>query len=316
MLISPRPGADRLNIRKVLGGVHTTAQNLQGHYDNAFEGLMAYLEWATDSARLLRSQVSERDLEQLVFTPRYKVLLASCGTLAGPAQTRLVNGLVQLEVVERIEAFAAAVDALDTQISRWNMREAFVVADSSFYIQNDVKLADVDLHAILDVQPWEFVRLLFPIVVVDELDDLKDTSKQRGRWRAAHTLGRLDEVLDGHTHGFLHEGVYTPKDGETRGRVNVEIVLDPPGHVRLDRNDDEIIDRTVAIQGLAGRDVRFLTCDTSQHTRARTAGLKVIKVATKDPGPEPDWSAQDKPGTGTRAQRRARQAEGEPPTTG
>lgn len=69
MLISPRPGADRLNIRKVLGGVHATAQNLQGHYDNAFEGLMAYLEWATDSARLLRSQVSDRDLEQLVFTP-------------------------------------------------------------------------------------------------------------------------------------------------------------------------------------------------------------------------------------------------------
>jgi hypothetical protein len=54
--------------------------------------------------------------------------------------------------------------------------------------------------------------------------------------------------------------------------------------------------------------VRLLTCDTSQHTRGCAAGLKVTKVATKDPGPEPDWEAQGKPGTGVRAQRRARQA--------
>ncbi|MEV5235255.1 PIN domain-containing protein [Streptomyces pseudogriseolus] len=314
MLITPRPGADRKNIRQALSGVHTTAMNLQRPYSSAFEGLLTYLEWATESARMLRSQISDRDLDQLVFTDRYRALLGSCGTLAGTAQQRLVNGLVQLEVAERIEAFEAAVAALDTRIGRWSQREEFVVADSSFYIQNEMKLADVDLHEVLDVPRWQYVRLLFPIVVVDELDDLKDASKKRARWRAAHTLGRLDEVLNGGTHGVLHEGEYTAPDGETRGRVNVEIVLDAPGHVRLDRPDVEIIDRTVAIQGLAGREVRLLTCDTSQHTRGRAAGLKVTKVATKDPGDEPDWSAEDKPGTGVRAQRRARQAEGQAST--
>ncbi|MFJ9344736.1 PIN domain-containing protein [Streptomyces sp. NPDC101733] len=316
MLITPRRGADRKNIRQVLSGVHATAMNLQRPYGTAFEGLLTYLEWATESARMLRSQISDRDLDQLVFTDRYRALLGSCGTLAGTAQQRLVNGLVQLEVNERIEAFAAAVASLDAQISRWSHRENFVVADSSFYIQNAVKLADVDLHEILDVPRWQFVRLLFPIVVVDELDDLKDASKQRARWRAAHTLGLLDGVLDGGTHGVLHPGEHTAHDNETRGRVNVEIVLDPPGHVRLDRPDLEIIDRTVAIQGLASRDVRLLTCDTSQHTRGRAAGLEVTKVATKDPGDEPDWSAPDKSGTGVRAQRRARQSEAAAPTMG
>lgn len=283
--------------------------NLRRPYGSAFEGLLAYLEWATESARMLHSQISDRNLDQLVFTDRYRALLGSCGTLAGAAQQRLLNGLVQLEVTERIEAFEAAMAALDMQIGRWRQRETFVVADSSFYIQNEVKLADVDLHEVLDVPRWQFVRLLFPIVVVDELDDLKDASKQRARWRAAHTLGLLDEVLDGGTHGVLHEGEHTVQDGETLGRVYVEIVLDPPGHVRLDRPDVEIIDRTVAIQSLADRRVRLLTCDTSQHTRGRAAGLRVTKVATKDPGDEPDWSAADKPGTGVRAQRRARQAE-------
>lgn len=308
MLITPRPGADRKNIRQVLGGVHTAALNLQKPYDSAFDGLLAYLEWATESARMLRSQISDRDLDQLVFTDRYRLLLGRSGTLAATSQTRLVNGLVQLEVAERIEALGSAVDAFDTQVGRWSQREEFVVADSSFYIQNEAMLADVDLHEVLNVPRWKYVRLLFPIVVVDELDDLKDASKSRPRWRAAHTLGRLDEVLVGGTHGILREGEHTP-GGDTLGRVNVEIVLDPPGHVRLDRPDLEIIDRTVAIQGLAGREVRLLTCDTSQHTRGRAAGLQVTKVATKDPGTEPDWEAQNQPGTGTRALRRQRQAE-------
>ncbi|MDX2999207.1 PIN domain-containing protein [Streptomyces scabiei] len=311
MLITPRPGADRKNIRQVLGGVHVAAMNLQKPYDSAYDALLAYLEWATESARMLRPQISDRDLDTLILTDRYRVLLASCGTLAGTAQTRLVNRLVQLEVAERIEALEAAVYTLDTWIGRWNQREVFVVADSSFYIQNEVKLADVDIHEILDVPRREYVRLLFPIVVVDELDDLKDASKARPRWRAAHTLGLLDGVLNGHEHGVLREGKRVPAEGETYGRVNVEIVLDPPGHVRLDRPDVEIIDRTVAIQGLAGREVRLLTCDTSQHTRGRAAGLKVTKVATKDPGEEPDWETLNKPGNGTRAKRRARQAEAE-----
>ncbi|MEU0253130.1 hypothetical protein ABZ299_11590 [Streptomyces sp. NPDC006184] len=95
----------------------------------------------------------------------------------------------------------------------------------------------------------------------------------------------------------------------------MEIVLDPPGHVCLPIADDEIIDRAVAIQALAAREVRLLTCDTGQHTRGRAAGLKVTKVPAQDPGPEPNWSAQNKPGNGTRAKRRKRQAasDGEAP---
>ncbi|MGI5517754.1 hypothetical protein ACQEXF_55230 [Streptomyces sp. CA-106131] len=62
------------------------------------------------------------------------------------------------------------------------------------------------------------------------------------------------------------------------------------------------------VQALAAREMRLLTCDTGQHTRGRAAGLKVTKVPAKDPGPEPDWEAQVKPGNGTRAKRRGRQA--------
>ncbi|MFJ2007913.1 PIN domain-containing protein [Streptomyces chartreusis] len=308
MLITPRPGADRRNLRNVLRETRVKAENLRGPSGSAFESLLRYLEWATDAARMLRSQISDRDLNHLVLTPRYQTLLGSCGTLAGTEQQRLVNSLVDLEITERIQAFEEAEAALEAQIGRWTGREWFVVADSSFYIQNPDKLADVDLHNVLGLPSGEHIRLLFPIVVVDELDGLKEAGKQRARWRASHTLGLLDETLAGSTFGILRRADLASQDGEVRGEVNVEIVLDPPGHVRLPIADDEIIDRAVAIQPLAARDVRLLTCDTGQHTRGRAAGLKVTKVATKDPGPEPDWEAPDKPGTGMRAQRRERHA--------
>ncbi|MEJ8631975.1 PIN domain-containing protein [Streptomyces sp. MS2.AVA.5] len=309
MLITPRPGADRRSIRDALRHAHTAAMNLRGHSGgDAYQRLLRYLEWATETAGTLRYQVSDADVDHLVLTRRYQALLSSCGSLAGSYQERLVNGLVELEITERVQAFESAQEALDTRIREWSELECFVVADSSFYCHNPEQLKEVDLHKILDLRSHENVRLLFPITVVDELDGLKESGKQQGRWRASHTLGLLDELLRGRTSGIWHRGGFLPEAEEVRGKVNVEIVLDPPGHVRLPIPDDEIIDRTVAIQALAAREVRMLTCDTGQHTRGRAAGLNVTKIPAKDLGPEPDWEAMNKAGSGTRAARRERQA--------
>lgn len=57
--------------------------------------------------------------------------------------------------------------------------------------------------------------------------------------------------------------------------MTIELVCDPPGHVRLPINDDEIIDGALVIQSLAGREVTLLTYGTCQSTRARSAGLHV-----------------------------------------
>lgn len=259
------------------------------------------------SARRLRDRVSSADLTALVLTPRHDTLLNGVGHLAATEQQRLVNLLVDQELAERVATFESAIDLLQAQITRWTGREWFVVADSSFYIHNPDKLADADLQQILGLPGGEPIRLLFPMAVVDELDGLKESGKHQARWRASHTLGLLDRILDGNTFGVLDRAQLNTEAGEVRGEISLEIVLDPPGHGRLPIADDEIIDRAVAFQALAGREVRLLTCDTGQHTRGRAAGLKVTKVPAKDPGPEPDWTAQDKPGTGVRAQRREKQ---------
>lgn len=84
MLITPRPGAERKNIRQVLSGVHTTAMNLQRPYLTAFEGLWTYLEWATESARMLRSQISDRDLD--VLNVRILEIAGLIARLQGPRE--------------------------------------------------------------------------------------------------------------------------------------------------------------------------------------------------------------------------------------
>lgn len=80
--------------------------------------------------------------------------------------------------------------------------------------------------------------------------------------------------------GLLRERDIVPNpDGLTRSQIAIEIVFDPPGHTRLPINDDELVDRAVAIQALAGDQVTVLTYDTGQSTRARAAGLKAKKLA-------------------------------------
>lgn len=116
-------------------GVHTSTVNPQRHHGSAFEKLLAYLE-ATESASLLRSQTSDKNLTTLIFTDRYRALLTSSDSLAGTEQQRFIRRLVRLEVTERLETLEAAQKALDEQIQRWTGLERFAVADPSFYIQN------------------------------------------------------------------------------------------------------------------------------------------------------------------------------------
>lgn len=311
MLITPRPGADPITTRNALEEARNAAANRiggQSPYDTAEDRLLAYLDWATDAVQKLRYAISDADIDRLVLTRRYYALLDGAARFSGNNQARLVNGLVSLELTERAEALETAVKALDDHMDRWERYDYLIVADSSFYIQNPQRLELADLHTILGIPGMENLHLLFPIVVLDELDKLKESGKQRARWRAGYTLSVLDRVLDGRPVGTLR------RETAAAGAITMEVVLDPPGHVRLPIEDDEIVDRAVAIQRITVRrtqGMRLLTCDTGQHTRGRMAGLKVTKVPhSAGTGEEPDWGAEEArqqgKGTGVRAQRRAR----------
>lgn len=290
MLVTPRPGISLDNLVENLQRIHTDAFNVRGGggAPTAHKRLLAYLVWASDAARMLRNQVSQSDVAALVLTRRYELLLSSSGTMASTAQERVVNDLVSLELDQRVADFEDVIKTLQSERDRWARSGALVVPDSSFYIRYPDKLENVDFRPLLSIRE-ENVSVLIPIVVVDELDGLKQYSKQQVRWRSGYTLAVLDRVLRWTTgRATLREADFSVlgTGGIPRGEVTVELLFDPPGHMRLPINDDEIVDRALAIQILAERPVTLLTYDTGMSTRARNAGLRVVKPS-EDIGEEP-----------------------------
>lgn len=282
MLISPIPGVNRQHLRDTLESVGNVVGNLRTSGPReAQERLLAYLDWANEAVAQLARLIAGADLDRLVLTQRHATLLAGVSHFRYPEETKLVYGLVNLELDQRVTAFEQALQALRAQIDTWTRPGDFVVADSSFYIQHPDKLEAADFGKLCSARE-DPVHLLLPIVIVDELDNLKQNKDKHTRWRAGSTLAVVDRIFGEHPNqpATLRARDNSPADSgyTVRGEVTMELLFDPPGHVRLPIADDEIIDRALAVQALAARDVLLLTYDTGQSTRARAAGLKVNKL--------------------------------------
>ena len=279
MLMTLYPGANRADVVTTLRQLAADAQNASNTHGQAHDRLTAYLEWATNSVRMLEHRVSATDIDRLVLTRGYERLLS----VAGIGSPRVLNGLLNLEIQQRVNAIEQAARELDAQIARWSGELAFVVPDTSVYLEHDEKLEVLDFTSLLGVRPDKTVRVIVPVIILDELDGQKNRGEPLKRWRPAYTLSVMDRVLaDGSGTGVLH-----PQSADrSLGGVVLDVLFDPPGHVRLPISDDEIIDRALAAQALAGIPVTLVTFDTGQSTRARHVGLRVIKLS-KPLGEEP-----------------------------
>lgn len=284
MLITLRPGTNRENLLKNLQYVQTGVSNLRGGGSGptAQERVLAYLDWANSAVRMLAGQIDGRALDHLVLTDRYRLLLSGAGTLTGTdtSTQRVVSGLLSQELEERAAAFGLAIETLQRETQRWSGYRHLVMPDTSFYIHHPEKLEDLGFRPIVDVCEIE-VSVLIPLVVVDELDRLKESKDKHVRWRARHTLAVLDQRFEHSAERAPLRGndVGPGPDGRTPSDVTLELLFDPPGHVRLPIEDDEIIDRALSVEPLADRRVTLLTYDTGQSMRARNAGLHAVKFS-------------------------------------
>jgi hypothetical protein len=289
MLINPRPGVDRARLLEDLRQIHTDASNLYtGGARSHSDRLLAYLDWVGDATQRLGNLISASDLNQLVLTRRSEQLLEGVGSLIATELQRLTNNLVMLELRERVVAFEAAISELRHQMEEWSGPGQYAMFDTSVFIKHDVKLEAMDFPIMLGV-PAQPIHLLLPMAVIDELDNLKESKDRQVRWRAGYTLAVLENrFLDPKQRAWLRQREL-PKPGEAgdgQHEVTLEILFDPTGHTRLPITDDEIIDRAVSLEPLAGRPITLVTYDTGQSMRGRAAGLKVMKL-TK-PLDEPD----------------------------
>jgi len=306
-LITPLPGVSREHLRDSLQQLWTDVYNIRsGTHGSGFQQLARYLIWASGAVRTLANQTRPADIDTLILTRGYERLLtlAAPSSAVGSHTVSVMNEMLNVELSQRVDDLAAARDSLNDAINRWADSPVLILPDTSVYIEYKDKLADLDFGDLTGGDEFPLSRLvvLVPIVVIDELDRLKESKNDRVRWRATHTLGVIDSL-------FPRTDRAAPlRARDTRafqGPIVMELIFDPPGHIRLPIEDDEIVDRALSVGALAESPVTLVTFDTGQSLRARSAGLPVRKL-TK---PKAERDEEDDPGTPSRRQvRRERQA--------
>lgn len=116
------------------------------------------------------------------------------------------------------------------------------------------------------------VRLVIPILVIEELDHLKDRERTtKAGDRARKVLKRLRTLC----------GAVAPRDPApipTRANVTVEVLLDDDLRDRGPNNDAAIIDQALYIKATTGRDVTLVCVDYAMEFRARRRGLRVVPM--------------------------------------
>jgi rRNA-processing protein FCF1 len=115
------------------------------------------------------------------------------------------------------------------------------------------------------------VRLVVPLVVVDELDRKQHEGSDAMSRRARKALRALEQLLDGGQPGRA-----APVPG--CANVSIDLLMDEDGHTRVAPADDEIIERSVLVAQITRESVTVVTADTGMRLRPRTAGLQTLKL--------------------------------------
>jgi len=147
-----------------------------------------------------------------------------------------------------------------------------VVPDTSALVRG-VWFEDLDWPAELKLSPT--VRIVVPILVVEELDRLKDRERiTKAGDRARRVLRRLRTLCAAVSPGH-------PAKLPQRTGVTIEVLVDDDWHQRRP-NDAEIIDQALLVKALTGQDVRLVCVDAAMEFRARQHGLTVFAMPTHD----------------------------------
>ncbi|PPF87148.1 hypothetical protein C5B96_04440 [Subtercola sp. Z020] len=118
--------------------------------------------------------------------------------------------------------------------------------------------------------PWQELasakraKILLPLVVLDELDNLKDRDNDFAK-RARAVIRMLDPYLSGAAVSSAHK---------VRQEVTVQFLDEPTGHQRLGRVDDEIVRQSVYFASSSPERFTIVSQDRGMRIRANGVGLR------------------------------------------
>ena len=119
-----------------------------------------------------------------------------------------------------------------------------------------------DWRSLLNV-PNSRARLILPILVIRELDDLKNQARSD---KARPRLRKIFKILESRGRG----------PAPVSNGVTLELLMDPPGHFRLASHDEEIVRRSKYLQGRPGGSLMIVSGDYTMLATASAEGLNAV----------------------------------------
>lgn len=257
--------------QRVSGSQQASASNASG----AEVKRQAYLNWVSTTQAHLRTVFSDTELEDTLLARGYWHICAMSSQSAEKLLSRLIGEELVFQVGYpnipgdsggRLGEAITTLRAL-TGLAAWPGH--ICVLDTNALLH----------YTRFDQLPWrerlhqELVRLVVPLVVVDELDGKKYARREEFQQRARELL----TLIDGYVTASPPVGYSTIRDG-----VTFEVLPDEPDHSRLPSNDQEILERCEFLHQVTGKPITLITGDSGMRINAQARNISVFKLEVED----------------------------------
>src|SRR5215470_4311850 len=188
---------------------------------------------------------------------------------APKSELRRINAMLSREYSFWNQRLGEVLDELGKQKQLVMRPGRPVVLDTSALMEGK-PFATLDWHSVDPSLAGVPVRLVVPILIIEELDDLLH---DRNADRKQKARGATRSLLELHQTKPTEPAALPEQPG-----VTIEVLLDGDWHQRRPNNDAEIIDQALALRDLTGKKVLLAVCDLRMMYRAAAASLPAILV--------------------------------------
>lgn len=280
-MIGIQPGYEASTVLGYLNAAAVGARNIVSGRDSG--SLIAYADWTATHLRTLGPALKPDDLDALITTKKHWTLLS---LLPYSNSAPVLPELVNLELTQRAAALEVAHQLLEIELMMSRNLDAAVL-DTNVLMVLGEQLETYDWYEKLEIRPLEPLVIWIPLAVIDELDRKKldrntmtlSSKKVSRRTLARVALREIDRMFPEPGLGYVVDRGTLP----LRQRFEIRILMEEPGHVRLDSVDAEVVDQAANLTAMGGR-VQVVTFDTGMRLKARAAGV----LARQLPEPEDD----------------------------
>jgi hypothetical protein len=231
----------------VLRGLIQDAENIQIGEQSAKD---KYLTWVETGERQLRDLFPDDAIADALLTSRHERIDRDYSY----PPPRGLNIALRGEIHKQTRRLARLIE----QVKRPGL---IVILDCNVYMHCRM-FTEIDWRQELG---QDEVRIVLPVAVIRELDKIKYFERGSRQDRARKVVKALDRFLP---------TLETDGIAILRTKTTLEILIDEPGHQRLQDADNEIIERAVLLKQATGRPVVMVSDDRGMRVQAHARGYQ------------------------------------------